>query len=82
MHESSIHQGQSISALFNFPIHTLVVKKKGQPFLVEFMRLTEKMLDIKVNTILWKLFQTINLPGLNKLKRFKPANMNIFMIWI
>jgi len=46
MHESSIHQGQSISALFNCPIHTLVVKKKGQPFLVEIMRLTEKMLDI------------------------------------
>ena len=48
MHESSIHQGQSISALFKLSnTHIdLKWKRKDNCFLVEFMRLTEKMLDI------------------------------------
>jgi len=57
MNESSIHQGQSISALFNFPIHTLTCSEKEKNcFLEEFMRLTEKMLDLGKYNLNWNCF--------------------------
>jgi len=54
MNESSLHQGQSISALFNFSIHTLTwsEKSKDNSFYEEIMKLTENMLDLgKYNLI-------------------------------
>ena len=81
MNDSSIHQGQSRYALFNFPIHTLTCSEKERTtvFWKEFMRLTEKMLDLgKYN--LMEIVSTNQFTGAKQTLLFKPANMNIFMM--